>query len=102
MDDQDEFLNEHIPGIYAEVGEIIREVFVRMPYGQELTLSNGRVGRIKKFIEPRQNEGKWEFAFDVTFDVGSPDHIEFFVKHTGGGGFVAVPTTPIVSTAAKQ
>src|ERR1700688_3185416 len=102
MDEGEEWLNDQMPGIYGEVGEIIREVFARMPYGQEFTLSNGRVGRIKKFIEPRQNDGQWEFAFDVAFDVGSPDHIEFFVKHTGGGGFVAVPTTPIVSTAAKQ
>ena len=71
MDEGEEWLNDQMPGIYGEVGEIIREVFARMPYGQEFTLSNGRVGRIKKFIEPRQNDGQWEFAFDVAFDVGA-------------------------------
>lgn len=93
MDEGDHRLDDQLPGIYGEVGEIVREVFHRMPFGQEFTLSNGRKGRIKKFVEPRQREegGRWEFGFDVVFDEGSPDHIEFFVKHTGGGGFTTQP-----------
>jgi len=98
----EEWLNEQLPGIYAEVGEVIVEVFSRMPFAQEFILSNGRKGRIRKFVEPRQRDGRWEFGFDVVFDEGSPDHLEFFVKHTGGGGMVAVPTTPVVPMAANQ
>jgi hypothetical protein len=103
MDDTGEdWLSGQLPGIYAEVGEVITDVFARMPFGQEFTLSNGRKGRIKKFVEPRQRDGRWEFGFDVVFDEGSPDHLEFFVKHTGGGGMVAVPTTPIAPATRAQ
>jgi hypothetical protein len=103
MDDAGEkWLNEQMPGIYAEVPEVIREVFARMPYDQGFTLSNGRVGRFKKFVEPRQKDGRWEFGFDIVFDEGSPDHLEFFVQHTGGGGLVAVPTTPIIEQVRSQ
>ena len=93
---------EFTNGLYGEVGEILQEIFHRMPFGQEVTLSNGRVGRIKKFIEPRMRDDQWEFGFDIVFDVGSPDHLEFFVKHTGGGGMVGEPITPIKPVTANQ
>lgn len=99
-DEAAKLLNELMPGIYAEVGEVMAEVFARMPFGQEFVLSNGRRGRIKKFIEPYRDPdtGQWKFAFDVVFDEGSPDHLEFFVNHTGGGGSPGSPTPPIVSS----
>lgn len=87
---------EFVQGLYGEVPEIMHELWSRMPLGQEITLSNGRVCKIVKFIEPRLREGQgWEFGFDVRFEVGSPDHLEFMVKHTGGGGMVGVAPTPI-------
>lgn len=70
--------------------EIIKEAFHRMPFNQDLVLSNGRIGRFKTFFEPREKDGRWEFGFDFKFDDDgrSPDHLEFYVKHTGGGGGV--------------
>lgn len=97
INDTQDFLDEHLPGIYGELPEIIREIWSRLPFGQEFTLSNGRRGRFKKFVEPRihSETGRWECGFDVVFDEGSPDHLEFFIKHTGGGGLCGVPTRPI-------
>ncbi len=78
--------------LWGEVPEVIRHLWSMMPIGQEIRLSNGRVGKVVKFIEPRLREGEgWEFGFDVRFDVGSPDHLEFMVKHTGGGGTLGEP-----------
>jgi hypothetical protein len=101
---QDDIVSDMLPGIYGEVGEIIAEICARMPYGQEIHLSNGRVGRFKKFAPPSIDEetGRWKFGFDIVFDKGSPDHLEFYVKHTGGGGFVGVATTPIAPATKSQ
>jgi hypothetical protein len=98
MDAVEEVLNEHIPGIYGEVPEVMREIFARFPFGQEFTLSNGRKGRIKTFVEPSNEAGTWAFGFDVVFDEGSPDHLKFWVAHTGGGGFVQEPVKPIAKS----
>ena len=68
-----------------------------MPIGQKFTLSNGRTGKIVRFYKhPKVSEDgaykdRWCFGFDVHFQEGSPDHLEFFVYHTGGGGFVGDP-----------
>lgn len=94
---------EFTQGLYGEVPEIMQHLWSLMPLGKEIHLSNGRVGKVVKFIEPRLREdGNWEFGFDVRFEVGSPDHLEFMVKHTGGGGAVGIPTTPIASTSARN
>ena len=88
--------NEFVQGLYGEVPEIMHHLWSMMPLGKEIHLSNGRVGKVVKFIEPRLREGQgWEFGFDVRFETGSPDHLEFMVKHTGGGGAIGVPVTPI-------
>ena len=99
--EQAEFIEEHLPGIYGELPEIMREIFPRLPFGTEFVLSNGRKGRFKKFVEPRERDGRWECGFDIVFDEGSPDHLEFFIKHTGGGGFCGVPTKPIVQSSGQ-
>ena len=83
-------LEDFAPGIYHEVEEILKEIFHRVPWGQEIALSSGRKGVIKKFTEPKikrhgENEGRWYFSFDVIFEHGAPDHIEFTIYHTGGG-----------------
>ncbi len=95
MDDPIKFTER----LYGEVPEIMQHIWSLLPIGQEIVLSNGRVGRIKAFVEPRERDGRWELGFDVTFAQGSPDHLEFFLKHTGGGGMIGVPTTPIVTAA---
>lgn len=82
-------------GLYGEVPEIVRQLWHMLPLGQEITLSNGRVGKLKPFVEPRERDGRWEFGFDVVFEKGSPDHLEFFLKHTGGGGMICEAITPI-------
>lgn len=87
---------EFVNGLYGEVPEIMHHLWALMPLGKEIHLSNGRVGKIVKYIEPRLREGHgWEFGFDVRFAIGSPDHLEFMVRHTGGGGMVCEPVTPI-------
>lgn len=91
---------EFTEGLYGEVPEIIRHLWAMLPLGQEIVLSNGRIGRLKAFVQPRERDGRWEFGFDVVFDKGSPDHLEFFLKHTGGGGMVCEAVTPIASTAS--
>lgn len=101
-DEAQDFLDEHLPGLYGEMPEVIREIWARLPFGTEFTLSNGRKGRFKKFVEPRIRDGMWECGFDIVFDEGSPDHLEFFVKHTGGGGMCSVPTTPIVQQSGQE
>lgn len=69
--------------------EAIKEVFHRFPWDAEFTLTNGAKCTIRKFVEPRIFDGRWEFGFDVRIKgVPGPDHIEFYVKQTGGGGFV--------------
>lgn len=95
---------DFLPGLYGEVPEILWEIFHRMPFGQTFTLSNGRVGLLKKFVEPRRRDetGMWEFGFDIVFEKGSPDHLEFFVKHTGGGGFLCEPVAVPGATAVTQ
>lgn len=79
--------------MWGDVPEVIREMFHRFPFGETITLSNGRTGRFAKFFEPKVKEDGatgtgWTFGIDFRFDKGSPDHFEFITKHTGGGGFV--------------
>jgi len=80
---------ESLGRMFDVAPEILRHIFHTIPYGEKHTTSDGREFYFKKFVEPRLNEetGKWEFGFDARFDDGgSPDHLEFFVKNTGGGG----------------
>lgn len=90
-----DFVEGFMPGAWSEVSEVMREVFARLPYGERIRLSNGREFELKKFVEPRWNdEGRWEFGFDAVFPDANPgeiDHLEFFTRHSGGGGALAVP-----------
>lgn len=90
-----EFVEGFMPGAWSEVSEVIREIFARLPYGERIHLSNGREFEIKKFVEPRLNDsGRWEFGFDAIFPDAKPgqiDHLEFFTRHSGGGGSLAAP-----------
>lgn len=86
--------------LYGEVPEIIRHIWALLPFGQEIALSNGRVGKLKPFVEPRERDGRWELGFDVVFATGSPDHLEFFLKHTGGG-MVCEAVVPIADTSSS-
>ena len=81
-------LEDIVHGAYAEVPEVIRELFARIPWEQTFTLSNGRTARIVKFFEPKKdNTGSWHFGLDVKLSGGhGPDHLEFIMTHTGGGG----------------
>lgn len=94
-DDATDVVQDFIPGAWSEVEEVMREVFARLPYGEPITLSNGREFHLKKFIEPRQDQsGRWMFAFDATFPEAGPgaiDHLEFSVRHSGGGGALVSP-----------
>ena len=101
MDDALDILSS----MYGEVPEIIQHIWHLIPIGQEITLSNGRVGRLKAFVLPSERNGRWEFGFDVVFDKGSPDHLEFFLKHTGGGGTLSEPVAiagPISTGSVDQ
>lgn len=89
--------------LYGEVPEIMQFLWAITPWGQEIALSNGRRGRLKRFVEPRERDGRWEYGFDVIFEDGaSPDHLEFFVKHTGGGGLVLAPSAPAIVAAGHS
>lgn len=88
--------------LYGEVPEIMQFLWAIGPWGQEVKLSNGRVGRFKRFVEPRERDGRWEYGFDVIFEDGaSPDHLEFFMIHTGGGGMVMAPNAPPISAVGR-
>ena len=75
---------------YKEAPDVLKELYHRLPYGQQFKTSSGRPFHFGKFVEPRLDHetGRWKFGVDAIFDDGkSPDHFEFFVNHTGGGGF---------------
>lgn len=79
--------------------EVMQEIYARLPYGQEFTLSNGSKCKLKKFVPPKishrdcehQYEGRPECAFDVIIEGGKLDHLEFYIFQTGGGGFCINP-----------
>lgn len=75
----------HLARVYADVEEAVRTVFASLPWGLEVKMANGETLVLKKFVEPRRNSetGRWEFGFDLANDNR---HLEFFVRHTGGGG----------------
>ena len=93
-----EAVEQFIPGIYRDVPEAIQEIFHRMPFGQKCVIG-GRAAEIKPLSkEPSEVDGQWRFIFDVVFDRGSPDHLEFTVTHTGGGGApIAATYEPVES-----
>lgn len=76
-------------GIKARVNavafEVTQDIFHRLPWGQEIALSNGTRGTLTKWYEPKVNAetGQTEFGIDV---IGEGWHLEFVCKQTGWGG----------------
>ena len=83
-------IEDIMPGLYMEAEEVVREIFKRMPFGEKVTLSNGRTFEIVKFTGPAKDQnGSWCFGVDAKFtDNNGPDHLEFHLQHTGGGGWL--------------
>jgi len=84
-------------GAFAEVPELMQEIMHRVSLLGPITLSNGRVCTFTpvsgKLHDPTAREDTphhW-FMFDARFETGGPDHLEFTLTHTGGGGFVTDP-----------
>ena len=74
-----------------DLEEVMGEFLARLPQIGEINLFNGRKGKFRKLVDSRRNEetGKLYAIFDFIFeDEGSPDHFEFTINCTGGGGFV--------------
>lgn len=74
--------------------EVMRDVWHRMPFGQEIALSNGETATIRPFVEPREGNPEREddlsrpnFGFDVVGPGGSW-HLEFWTSRGGWGGAV--------------
>jgi hypothetical protein len=80
--------------MWGDVPEVMRELWHRLPFDQPIVLANGRTGHFHKFVAPKIRDkshehygGSWCFGVDFVFDdSGSPDHFEFYLHHTGGGG----------------
>jgi hypothetical protein len=64
---------------------VLKAIWEAMPWGLKIDLPGGEDAVLKKFVEPRQKDGAWEFGFDVRDTTGAW-HLEFFVKKTGWGG----------------
>lgn len=84
MDDLPDFIRDALDQTYAMSLEALQDAYHRMPWGAEITLSNGDVAKLKKFIEPRIRDGEVEAGFDVT-EVSGKWHLEFMIRQTGGG-----------------
>jgi hypothetical protein len=72
--------------------EVMREVFARLPYGQEFKLSDGSVARLERLFEPElcrnehsENYERPCFGVDVVIEGGTLDHVEISAFQTGWG-----------------
>ena len=68
--------------------EAIKDLFHRIPFGEKIHLSNGLIGEIKVFFEPKYKAKdefnmRWEAGIDIKFNDGS--HLEFILANTGWG-----------------
>jgi hypothetical protein len=62
-------VEETVERMFATVEEVIKKAFYRMPFDQDVVLSNGRKGQFKAFVEPQMDEdGQWHFGIDFEFD----------------------------------
>jgi hypothetical protein len=78
--------------------EVMREVFARLPYGQEFRLSDGSVARLEKLFDPElcanQHSENYErpwFGVDVVIEGGMLDHVEICAFQTGWGMAINPP-----------
>ena len=79
--------------------EALRDIFHRIPFGEEITFSDGRKGIISKFYEPKiTNDGAIKAGIDIK-DVEGNWHLEFILQKTGWGcapgALGAAPDMPI-------
>src|SRR5262245_41001616 len=72
--------------------EVMREMFARLPYGQEFRLPDGSVARLEKLAEPElcrnehsENYDRPCFGVDVVIEGGTLDHVEIYAFQTGWG-----------------
>ena len=93
-----EVVQAHFARIYAHVEEAMQELHAHMPWGAEIKLSNGKTLKMRKFCPVEEHEGRFRFGFDLATDDGTM-HLEFFVRHTGGGSF---PTQEEIELLAKE
>lgn len=86
---------EHKARMDALTMEVMQDVWHRMPFGQEIALSNGETATIKPFFEPRPGDpdateadrANASFGFDVIGPQGAW-HLEFVAYRSGWGGAV--------------
>ncbi len=79
--------------------EALRDIFHRIPFGEEITFSDGRKGVIRKFYEPKiADDGAIKAGIDIK-DVEGNWHLEFILEKTGWGcspdALGTAPTMPI-------
>lgn len=88
----EEIMQESEGALDRIVMEVLREVYARLPYGQEFELSDGSKAYLKKFYEPRNLEDRRpEFGLDVQIIGGKLDHIELHVEQSGWGRALVEP-----------
>ena len=89
---------EGMPAVYKEVKskfdsiamEALQDLFYRLPFDQEIVLSNGKKGVIRPFIKPKQGDidgqkGVPYAGIDIALDDG---HLEFIIYQSGWGGSI--------------
>lgn len=71
--------------------ECLELLYRHIPFGTEIEVSNGMVGRIKKFFDPREEDETICAGIDMQLlENGVPiGEIEFTLKKTGWGFMVA-------------
>lgn len=89
----------HFDRLYAPVEEALKTLHAHMPWGLQIPLSDGRVLTLKKFTEVEERDGRFEFGFDLANDS---IHLEFYVKHTGGGGAPALDLASEIISALRE
>lgn len=96
-----DLIKSHLDRLYAPVEEALRTVHAHMPWGLQIPLADGRVLTLKKFgdVSKREETGRWEFGFDL---ADASIHLEFMVKHTGGGGMVPSDVANGITGKAPQ
>jgi len=85
MTDIETALKEYAARTEAMALEALKEIYHRIPFGEEIHLANGQVAVIEKFVRPKIDEqGEIRAGIDVTAKDGSW-HLEFTLKKTGWG-----------------
>ena len=76
---------------FSNTEEVLYDVIATLTALPVVHLLNGRKGYFKKLSSPQIDDEtrRYRAGFDFIFDDnGSPDHLEFYIHHTGGGGMI--------------